>query len=164
VSFVLALLEGGAHSGLSAYVEPGVILLILGINAAVGVVQESNAEAAIEALKSYEPETARVIRNGKNGIVQAAELVPGDVVEVARGDKIPADMRVIALQATSVRCDQVSTLSTSTHTHLPHIQTYMRRKHGEHDDGLDMLNRLNSTVGSQFLSGGVGVAVAELGI
>ncbi len=66
ISFVLAYLEEGSHEeGIRAYIEPLVIVLILILNAIVGVWQESNAEAALEALKELQSETARVLRNGK---------------------------------------------------------------------------------------------------
>ncbi len=66
VSFGLAYLEGGGEEeGLRAYIEPLVIVLILVLNAMVGVWQESNAEAALEALKELQSEHARVLRGGK---------------------------------------------------------------------------------------------------
>ncbi len=65
VSFGLAYFEeNSAEEGIRAYIEPAVILLILALNAFVGVWQESNAEAALEALKEMQPESARVIRGG----------------------------------------------------------------------------------------------------
>jgi P-type Ca2+ transporter type 2C len=66
VSFGLAFVNGEAqHEGLRAFVEPLVILLILILNAAVGVWQESRSEAALEALKDLQSESARTLRNGK---------------------------------------------------------------------------------------------------
>lgn len=65
VSFVLAFMEEDSQQGIRAYIEPLVILLILVLNAAVGVWQESNAEAALEALKDLQSEHAQVLRNGK---------------------------------------------------------------------------------------------------
>lgn len=65
VSFILAYFEEHKEEGIRAYIEPLVIVLILILNAAVGVWQESNAEAALEALKDLQGETARVIRGGK---------------------------------------------------------------------------------------------------
>lgn len=65
MSFALAYFEEGSKSeGIRAYIEPGVILLILALNAFVGVWQESNAEAALEALKEMQPEHAAVTRDG----------------------------------------------------------------------------------------------------
>ncbi len=64
VSFVLAFFEDH-DEGIKGFIEPFVILLILVLNAAVGVWQESNAEAALDALKDLQGETARVLRGGK---------------------------------------------------------------------------------------------------
>lgn len=66
VSFLLAYFEeGSAEEGVRAYIEPFVILLILVLNAIVGVWQESNAEAALEALTELQSEHASVTRHGK---------------------------------------------------------------------------------------------------
>ena len=70
--------------------------------------QERNAESAIEALKEYEPEMGKVVRGDKSGVqkIRAKEIVPGDIVEVSVGDKIPADIRLTKIFSTTLRIDQ----------------------------------------------------------
>ncbi|KAL9992065.1 putative P-type Ca(2+) transporter [Helianthus debilis subsp. tardiflorus] len=111
ISFVLAWYDGdeGGEMEITAFVEPLVIFLILIVNAIVGVWQESNAEKALEALKEIQSEQATVIRNGiKISSFPAKELVPGDIVELRVGDKVPADMRVISLISSTLRVEQGS--------------------------------------------------------
>ncbi|KAK9154203.1 hypothetical protein Sjap_001683 [Stephania japonica] len=109
VSFVLAWYDGdeGGEMGITAFVEPLVIFLILILNAVVGVWQESNAEKALEALKEIQSEHATVIRDGNRvPNLPAKELVPGDIVELRVGDKVPADMRVLSLVSSTARLEQ----------------------------------------------------------
>lgn len=107
VSFVLALLEDTEDaSPFGAFVEPSVILLILIANAAVGVIQESNAEKAIDALMQYSPDEANVLRSGNVNRIHASKIVPGDIVAVSVGDKIPADCRLLSVSSSSFRVDQ----------------------------------------------------------
>ncbi|XP_020086089.1 calcium-transporting ATPase 1, endoplasmic reticulum-type-like [Ananas comosus] len=111
VSFVLAWIDGneGGEMGITAFVEPLVIFLILIVNAVVGVWQENNAEKALEALKEIQSEHARVKRDGEwIHDLPAKELVPGDIVELRVGDKVPADMRVLYLISSTLRVEQGS--------------------------------------------------------
>lgn len=111
ISFILAYFHGSdsGESGFEAYVEPLVIVLILVLNAIVGVWQESNAEKALEALKEMQCESGKVLRDGYLvPDLPAIELVPGDIVELGVGDKVPADMRVAALKTSSLRVEQSS--------------------------------------------------------
>ncbi|KAI5779486.1 hypothetical protein EDC01DRAFT_621435 [Geopyxis carbonaria] len=104
ISFILAILEGGEDK--TAFVDPAVILTILILNAVVGVSQESSAEKAIAALNEYSANEAKVLRDGHLIHIRADELVPGDIVDVAVGDQIPADCRLLSIHSNSFRIDQ----------------------------------------------------------
>ena len=77
------------------FVEPALIVFIVVLNAVMGLVQESKAEKALEALKNMSAPHARVIRDGKEQFVQASELVPGDIIILEAGDFVPADARLL---------------------------------------------------------------------
>lgn len=91
ISFAIACVEGNAEE----FFEPVLILLIVVMNAVMGVMQESRAEKALNALKGLSAPHARVIRDGKEQVIDAAELVPGDVIRLEAGDFVPADARLI---------------------------------------------------------------------
>ncbi len=91
ISFLVAL--NGEES--SEFFEPMLIILIVVLNAVLGVVQESKAEKALEALKRLSAPQARVIRNGAELVIDAAQVVPGDIVMLEAGDFVPADARLI---------------------------------------------------------------------
>ena len=77
------------------FVEPALIIFIVVLNAIMGLVQESKAEKALEALKNMSAPHARVLRDGKERFIQASELVPGDVIYLEAGDFVPADARLL---------------------------------------------------------------------
>lgn len=89
ISLVIAVYEG------HGFFEPVLILLIVVLNATMGVMQESKAEKALEALKSLSAPHARTIRNGRETIIEASQLVPGDIILLEAGDFVPADARII---------------------------------------------------------------------
>ena len=124
ISFALAYFDGhedGGNLDITAYVEPLVILTILILNAIVGVWQESNAERALEALKEMQSEHAKVLRNGVYvNDLPARELVPGDIVELRVGDRVPADMRVALLKTSTFRVEQSSLTGESAPVNKTH--------------------------------------------
>jgi Ca2+-transporting ATPase len=89
ISFVVAWYEG------EGFFEPILILLIVVLNAVIGVVQEGKAEKALDALKDLSAPHARVIREGREMIIDAYQLVPGDIISLEAGDYVPADARLI---------------------------------------------------------------------
>lgn len=105
ISFVFAILDNG-DEGIAGFVEPFVILLILALNAIVAVYMDSNADNALEALKNMQALEAKTLRDGTWANVPAAELVPGDIVEVNQGDCVPADLRVAKIQSIVLQAGQ----------------------------------------------------------
>ncbi|MDO5097070.1 MAG: cation-translocating P-type ATPase [Peptostreptococcaceae bacterium] len=95
ISFGVAIHEGNPKE----FFEPVLILAIVILNAIMGVMQESKAEAALEALKSLTALKARVIRNGSEQLIDSVELVPGDIIKLEAGDFIPADARLFKSSA-----------------------------------------------------------------
>ncbi|CAA7600455.1 P-type ATPase, transmembrane domain protein [Acididesulfobacillus acetoxydans] len=85
---VMALITGAVFDGLAM----GAILLA---NAAIGTLQERKAERVIEALNQFQPPSCRVVREGQEVEVVGTELVPGDVVRLEAGDRVPADLRLL---------------------------------------------------------------------
>ena len=85
----------GAIAGESEWAETIIILAVVLLNAVLGVLQESKAEAAIEALQTMTAATCKVLRDGKMAALHSDELVPGDVVLLEAGDAVPADGRII---------------------------------------------------------------------
>jgi len=83
-----------------------VIFVIVVINAIVGFGQEFRAEKALEALKKMTSASARVLRDGREAKIPAAELVPGDIVLLEAGDRVPADARL--LEALELRVDEAA--------------------------------------------------------
>ncbi len=91
VSFVIACIEKNPKE----FFEPVLILLIVVLNALMGVMQESKAEKALDALNNMSAPHARVLRDGVEKIIQASDLVPGDIIILEAGDFVPADARLI---------------------------------------------------------------------
>ena len=100
VSFGVACVEGNPKE----FFEPLLILLIVILNAIMGVLQESKAEKALDALKNMSAPHARVIRDGQEKIIDAKNLVLGDIIKLEAGDFVPADARL--LQSVSLKSEE----------------------------------------------------------
>lgn len=88
---------------LGHFVDAGVIFGVIILNAIFGFIQEGKAEKAIEAIREMLAPNANVIRDGKNDIVKAVSLVPGDIVFIKSGDKIPADLRLLESKSLQIQ-------------------------------------------------------------
>ncbi|MGN0314674.1 MAG: cation-translocating P-type ATPase [Fusicatenibacter sp.] len=109
---ILILIAAAVVSGVTSayagesYADVIIILIVVLINAVLGVVQESKAEKAIEALQEIAAATSKVIRDGKQITVRSEELVPGDVVVLEAGDSVPADGRI--LESASMKIEEAA--------------------------------------------------------
>lgn len=101
ISAVTATIDGG-----EGYADVIIILVVVLINAILGVVQESKAEAAIEALQKMSAATSKVLRDGRITVVKSEDLVPGDVVILEAGDAVPADGRI--LESASLKIEEAA--------------------------------------------------------
>lgn len=96
ISLSVSLLN---HEGIKGLFEPFLILLIVVVNAIMGVMQEDKAQKALDALRKMSAPQAKVIRDGKETLVESSELVPGDLIRLEAGDYVPADARLITSSA-----------------------------------------------------------------
>ncbi|HOG77066.1 MAG TPA: cation-translocating P-type ATPase [Anaerolineaceae bacterium] len=104
---VLLLLAAAVISALLGdWLEAGVIMLIVVLNATLGVVQESKAEASLAALKKMAAPESQVLRDGIRLSIPARELVPGDIVYVEAGNYVPADIRL--LESVNLRVEEAT--------------------------------------------------------
>lgn len=98
---IIVLIVAAALSGITAFWEGEsfadvfIILFVVILNAVLGVIQESKAEEAIEALKTMTAANSKVLRDGKLVVVHSEDLVPGDIVLLEAGDAVPADARIL---------------------------------------------------------------------
>ncbi len=92
--------------GLGKVTDGLVVLAVVVLNSLIGFIQEHRASRAIEALRDMVPEYATALRDGARHRVPVAELVPGDSVLLASGDKVPADLRLTAVK--NLRCEEAA--------------------------------------------------------
>ncbi|WP_273522835.1 cation-transporting P-type ATPase [Rhodosalinus sediminis] len=88
-------------AALQHWVDTGIILAVVVVNAVIGYIQEGRAEQAMDAIRGMLAPRSSVLRDGRRISLDAAELVPGDVVLVEAGDRVPADLRLIEARGLS---------------------------------------------------------------
>ena len=109
---IIVLIIAAIVSGVVGYIEGEgitdsiIILIVVIVNAIIGVAQENKAEKSLEALQKLSSHVAKVLRNGTVEVVQSRELVPGDIVLLDTGDYVPADIRLI--EAVNLKSQEAS--------------------------------------------------------
>lgn len=144
ISFLLSLWEGNAD-----YADPIIILLVVTLNAVLGVIQEAKAEHSLEALKKLSAPHANVLRDGKHKNIPSAELVPGDIILLEAGNMVPADARL--LSATGLRVDESSLTGESTAVEKHPDKTF--------PESTPLGDRTNMLYSSSIVTAGHGSAV-----
>ena len=144
VSFLLSLLEGHAD-----YADPIIILVVVTLNALLGVIQEAKAEHSLEALKNLSAPHANVIRDGKRQNIPSAELVPGDIIFLEAGNMVPADARL--LYCTGLKTDESSLTGESL--------TIEKQANSSFPEDTPLGDRTNMVYSSSIVSSGHGHAV-----
>lgn len=130
------------------WVDTAVILGVTVINALIGYIQESNAEKSLQSIRNMLSSDAQVIRDGKHATIPTTDLVPGDIVVLRAGDRIPADMRLI--EAHNLRVEEAILTGEST----------VVDKHTDALTGdLPLGDRTNMLFSGTTVSGGGGVGV-----
>lgn len=146
ISLGLGYIEGDI---MKEFPEAMAVLVIIILNAVLGFIQEFKAEKAIEALKKMASPKAHVIRGGKQVEVDSRELVPGDIIVLATGDKIPADARLIELS-------NLETLEAA----LTGESVPVEKELSEMKEGTPVANRKNMVYSSTIVTKGHGIAIA----
>ncbi len=144
ISFLLSLMEGQAD-----YADPIIILLVVTLNAVLGVFQEAKAEHSLEALKKLSAPHATVLRNGNRKSILSAELVPGDIIYLETGNMVPADARL--LSATGLKVDESSLTGESTSVEKQADKVF--------PENIPLGDRSNMLYSSSIISAGHGTAI-----
>lgn len=139
----------GAVLILGEAIDAGVILAVLIINAIIGSVQEGRAQNTLASLKKFVETKATVLRDGREVIIPDNEIVPGDILIVQEGERVPADARIISVR--NLRADEAALTGESTPT----------RKSAETPtwEGLDVAERRNMLFKGTNISVGTGRAI-----
>lgn len=134
--------------GLGKVTDGLVVLAVVVLNTLIGFIQEFRAGQAIEALARMVPETVTALRGGTKISLSAEKLVPGDVVELASGDKVPADMRLISARNLQVEEAALTGESVPVRKQLPAVA-----------ENASLGDRTNLTFGGTLVTSGAARAV-----
>jgi len=141
---------------LTSWVQVGLITTVITVNTFIGILQEGSAEKAAEALKNMLSADARVLRDGKEVMIPAIEVVPGDVIILTLGDRCPADMRII--QSTNLACGEAALTGESVP--IDKVITAIEIPANINPEQIPLGDRRNMTFSSTLVAQGSGVGIA----
>lgn len=156
---IIILIAAAAVSGVTAvyagesFADVIIILAVVIINAVLGVVQESKAEAAIAALQEIAAATSKVIRGGRQLTVRSEELVPGDIIVLEAGDSVPADARIV--ECASMKIEEAALTGES----VPVLKTTEQLTAEENGKDVSLGDRKNMVYMGSSVAYGRGRAV-----
>lgn len=134
---------------LREYSDAAIILVVVALNAIVGVIQEGKAEKALEALKKMTKLEAIVVRNGVEQEIPAEELVPGDLVILDAGRQVPADLRLI--QSANLKVEEAALTGES--------KSVTKSAHFLSKSGIPVGDRKNMAFMTSYVTGGRGKGI-----
>lgn len=145
----ILLVAGSVTLALGEEVDAVVIFGVVLVNAAIGFVQESRAEAALDALRAMVTTRARIRRDGQERTIESAQIVPGDVVLIEAGDKVPVDLRLV--RVAELQIDESALTGESVPVAKDEVLL---------DDHTPMADRRNMVYSGSLVSIGTGLGVA----
>jgi len=141
---------------LTSWVQVGLITMVITVNTAIGILQEGSAEKAAEALKNMLSADARVLRDGQEKMIPASEVVPGDVVILSLGDRVPADLRVFT--SSNLACQEAALTGESVP--IDKTTDAIDVKDGENAEKIPLGDRHNMCFSATLVAQGAGVGIA----
>ncbi len=150
VLIIAAIISGivGWYEG-EGITDSIIILIVVIVNAIIGVAQESKAEKSLEALQKLSSHVAKVLRNGSATVIPSKDLVPGDIVILDTGDYVPADLRII--EAINLKAQEASLTGESVPVDK-NIETIL-------DEKVDLGDRTNMLFSSSLITYGRGKGI-----
>mmetsp|Transcript_25630 Transcript_25630/g.36133 ORF Transcript_25630/g.36133 Transcript_25630/m.36133 type:complete len:1065 (-) Transcript_25630:131-3325(-) len=156
VSAIRAITADNSDDVVTNWIQVGIIVGVITVNTWIGIVQEGSAEKAAEALKNMLSSDARVIRGGKEQMLPAIDLVPGDLVLLGLGDKVPCDMRII--NSSNLACQEAALTGESVP--IDKIIEEIEIPKGGNPEQTPLGDRCNMTFSATLVAQGSGKGIA----
>mmetsp|Transcript_18740 Transcript_18740/g.40630 ORF Transcript_18740/g.40630 Transcript_18740/m.40630 type:complete len:1066 (-) Transcript_18740:283-3480(-) len=156
VSLIQAVTTNNSNTRFTAWFQVALIVSVITLNTWIGIYQEGNAEKAADALKNMLSTDARVIRSGKEIMIPAGEIVPGDVCLLGLGDKVPADMRLISVSNLATG----EAALTGESVPIDKVTDAIPCENGMDPDQVPLGDRKNMSYSATLVAQGSGIGVA----